>query len=161
MLQAASPRMSNSIKALCLGAGLLGSVCAAAAEATVVNDQAALTKLLGKHNLTLQWVSWEKAGLATVEDRKGTLYLKGQQTSSENGDKLLVDGVITSVNAREFTFKGSIITQVSYIAEGKACERNGEFTFTISGKRQFWRMQQMENPCEAPTIDYVDLRFNK
>ena len=33
---------------------------------TIVNDQAAAKMLLGKHKLSLQWISWQHFGSATV-----------------------------------------------------------------------------------------------
>lgn len=145
---------------------LLASTLASANEtATVINDKQAAKKLLGEHGLTLQWVSWEPkdAGLATVENRNGVYYLNGRQDSNENSDFVKVDGVITRVDAKQFTFKGKIITQYAD-TENKPCTRDGEFTFLIKGGRQFWRLQQMDNPCDPdsyPTTDYVDLRFKK
>lgn len=153
--------------ALALGAVLLFSssvlLAADAPAPTAVHDSGEYKKLLGTHKLTLQWISWDKdkAGLSTVEERNGTLYLSGQQTSRETSDKLMVDGVITSVSAKTFTFKGKIVTQVSYLAGGKACVRDGEYTFKITGARKFWRMQEMDNPCDPPSVDYVDLRFDQ
>jgi hypothetical protein len=66
--------------------------------------------------------------------------------------------VITSIDAKEFRFSGEIITQVSHINGGRPCSRDGEFTFKITGKRKYWRMQQMDNPCD-PVTDYVDIYF--
>jgi hypothetical protein len=153
--------------ALALGAALMcSSTVLMAADTpgpTVIQDKGAYKKLLGQHKMTLQWISWDKdkAGLGTVEERNGTLYLSGQQTSNETSDKLMVDGIITSVSAKTFTFKGRIVTQVSYLAGGKACVRDGEYTFKITGARKFWRMQEMDNPCDPPSVDYVDLRFDQ
>ena len=67
-----------------------------------------------------------------------------------------IDGTITSIDAKEFAFSGNITTQVSHINEGKPCVREGEFTFKITGKRRYWRLLQMDNPCD-PVTDYVDI----
>jgi hypothetical protein len=125
---------------------------------TVVKDQAAKAKLLGKHKLSLQWISWDYFGTATVTEKNGVLYLKGEQKSRQGTDFVKVEGIITSIEAKSFTFTGTIITQVSHNNDGKPCTREGEMTFAITGKRKYWRLQQMQSPCGVET-DYVDIYF--
>jgi hypothetical protein len=125
---------------------------------TVVKDQAAKTKLLGKHKLSLQWISWDYFGTATVTEKNGVLYLQGEQKSRQGNDYVKVDGVINSIEAKSFTFTGTIITQVGHNNDGKPCQREGEMTFAITGKRKYWRLQQMQSPCGVET-DYVDIYF--
>lgn len=139
---------------------LLISITAFAQDKTVVNDSRAQSMLLGKHKLSLQWISWNYFGTATVANRGGVFYLQGSQRGrgAQKGDFLTIDGTITSVSAKEFTFSGKITTRVSHINSGEPCERDGEFTFRITGKRKYWRMQQIDNPCEA-VADYVDIFF--
>jgi hypothetical protein len=48
--------------------------------------------------------------------------------------------------------------QISHINNGEPCERTGEMTFAITGKRKYWRMQEMKSPCDV-TTDYVDIYF--
>jgi hypothetical protein len=36
--------------------------------------------------------------------------------------------------------------------------RQGDFTFKVTGKRKYWRMQEMDNPCDEAT-DYVDIYY--
>ncbi len=121
-------------------------------------DKTAKAKLLGKHKLSLQWISWDYFGTATVTEKNGTLSLKGEQKSRKDTDFVKVDGTITAIEAKSFTFTGTIITQVSYINGGKPCLREGEMTFAITGKRKYWRLQQMQSPCGTET-DYVDIYF--
>ena len=125
---------------------------------TVIKDKAAKAKLLGKHKLSLQWISWDYFGTATVTEKNATLYLKGEQKSRKDTDFVKVDGTITAIEAKSFTFTGTIITQVSYINQGKPCTREGEMIFAITGKRKYWRLQQMQSPCGTET-DYVDIYF--
>jgi hypothetical protein len=106
----------------------------------------------------LQWVSWDRFGVATVTERGGTLYLEGEQRNGS--DFVKVDGVITRVEKAEFAFRGTIVTQVSHINEGKPCTRDGEFTFAIKGGRKYWRLHQMDNPCDV-AADYVDIYFRR
>jgi hypothetical protein len=67
-----------------------------------VNDAKARQMLLGRHNLSLQWISWDYFGTATVTNRGGTFYLKGSQRGrgAQKGDYVTIDGVITSIDAK-------------------------------------------------------------
>jgi hypothetical protein len=127
-------------------------------QKTVVNDAAAARMLAGKHKLSLQWISWDYFGSADVKISKGVYSIKGEQQGRESTDHVRVEGFITSISAKAFTFDGTIVTQVSHINGGKPCERRGEMTFRITGKRKYWRLQQIDNPCEA-VADYVDIYF--
>ena len=125
---------------------------------TVVKDKAAKTKLLGKHKLSLQWISWDFFGTVTITEKNGVLYLKGGQKSKQGTDFVKVEGTITTIEGKSFTFTGTIITQVSHNNDGKPCTREAEMTFAITGKRKYWRLQQMQSPCGIET-DYVDIYF--
>lgn len=127
-------------------------------EKTEINDKKAASMLLGRHKLSLQWISWDYFGSALVTNKKGVYRLKGTQKSRENSNFVSVEGVITSIDSREFKFSGKITTQVDHIFGGKPCEREGDFTFRITGKRKYWRMMQINNPCEE-VADYVDIFF--
>lgn len=128
--------------------------------ATVVNDKAAGALLLGTHPLSLQWVTFDKTkGSVTVTDQAGVYRVKGEQ-KGKGTDSLSIDGEVVTVNAKDFTFKGRIVTRVSYIAGGKECVREGTFLFRISGARPFWRMREQANPCEE-LADYIDIFFVK
>ncbi len=142
---------------IALGVLLLSTSAVAeekAAAKTVIEDAAAKKKLLGAHLLTLQWIESKQAGKATVTDKDGLLSLEGEQRKGT--DAVTVKGVITKVAKTTFTFDGTIVTTVSHINGGKACERKGEMTFAITQKRKYWRLQQMDNPC-AKVADYVDV----
>lgn len=143
---------------LTVGILLCGLSLAAFAQKTVVNNAKAGTMLLGKHKFSLQWISWDYFGTATVTRRGGVYYLKGEQKSRKGGDFVRIDGKITEINAKDFTFDGTITTQVSHINNGEACTREGAMTFKITGVRKYWRLQEMDNPCDGVT-DYVDIFF--
>jgi hypothetical protein len=113
--------------------------------------------LLGRHMLSLQWISWEKFGTAVVTNKLGVYGLEGEQRGP-GGDYLKIAGMIVSIDAREFKFEGTITTRVSHINNGQPCERQGDFTFKVTGKRKYWRLQEMDNPCDEAT-DYVDIYF--
>jgi hypothetical protein len=129
-----------------------------AQEKTVINDANAKKMLVGKHKLSLQWISWDYFGISTVNEKNGVLYLKGEQKQRSGKDYLKVDGTITSIGKNEFTFNGTIDMRVSHINNGEPCKREGAMTFAIKGKRKYWRLQEMDNPCNSVT-DYVDIYF--
>ena len=130
-----------------------------AQERTIINDRGAANMLLGNHRLSLQWVSWDHFGRATVTNRQGVYSIKGEQKGrGRNKDFVTIEGVITVIDKKEFRFRGKILTLVSHIDSGRPCVRDGEFTFRITGKRRYWRLQEMDNPCDTAT-DYVDIYF--
>lgn len=129
-----------------------------AQEKTQINNVKAKNILLGKHLLTLQWISWDYFGSATVTNRRGVFYLKGKQKSRKDSDYVELDGVITEINEKNFVFNGTVTMRVSHINNGEPCERTGEMTFAITGKRKYWRLQEMDSPCDT-TTDYVDIYF--
>jgi hypothetical protein len=127
---------------------------------TVIKDEAALRKLLGDHLFSLQWISWEDFGTATVTEKNGRLFLEARQESEDGEDYVTVEGVVTEVNSRYFQMQGEIVTRVSFINEGEPCERTGTFTFGINFNRKYWRLQEMTNPCEGGNhVDYIDIYF--
>lgn len=93
-----------------------------------------------------------------MTEKEGVLRLKGEQRSKENDDYITIDGVVTDITEKEFTFTGTIITKVSFLNSGKPCKRTGTMTFAIRGNRKYWRMQEMDNPCDSEgVVDYVDI----
>ena len=67
---------SKAILALALGLFLAVTI---AGQKTEINDRRAGAMLLGRHKLSLQWISWDRFGIATVTNRAGLYYLKGEQ----------------------------------------------------------------------------------
>jgi hypothetical protein len=129
-----------------------------AQKKTDINNAAAAKMLVGRHKLSLQWISWDYFGIVTVNNIRGVYSIKGEQKGRGNTDFVTIDGAIARIDAKEFTFEGKIVLQISHINGGQPCERDGEFTFKITGKRKYWRLQQMDNPCD-PVTDYVDIYF--
>jgi hypothetical protein len=126
-------------------------------DRTIVNSPTAARKLLGKHKLNLQWIGWDnwaEFGNLKVTDRQGMMSIGGRQTKGD--DYLQIDGKILSIQEKQFTFQGKIVTRVSYINKGQSCERDGEMVFKITENRKYWRLQQMQSPCDTAT-DYVDI----
>ena len=137
---------------------LLTITCVQAQNKTDINNAAAAKMLSGRHKLSLQWISWDYFGAARVKKTRGVYSIKGEQKGRDNTDFVKIDGTITRIDAKEFTFEGKIVSQISHINGGQPCERDGEFTFKITGKRKYWRLMQMDNPCD-PVTDYVDIYF--
>jgi hypothetical protein len=131
-----------------------------AQKKTIVKDAGAKQMLLGKHLFSLQWISWDYFGTATITDKKGILYLKGEQKQRGGRDFVKIEGRIVSIEKKEFVFDGTIVTQISHINNGEPCMRTGEMTFAITKNRKYWRLQEMTNPCEE-VFDYVDIYFRK
>lgn len=156
--------------------GFVGVLFASTATAqdgesrTAINDKIAVKNLAGKHKLSLQWISWDYFGTVSVSKKScraytnekpvgGSCYwIKGEQKGRGNSDFLKIDGMILSIDSKQFKFQGTIETQVSHINGGKPCVRMGDFTFKITGKRKYWRMAEMNNPCDE-AVDYVDIYF--
>lgn len=152
----------NNVKTVIVAllVAMLITSAVAAQDRTVVNDRNAARMLLGRHMLSLQWISWDYFGTATVTKSRGVYRLKGEQRGrgQSRGDYLKIDGAITSIKAREFNFDGKIEMRVSHINNGEPCIREGTYIFAITGKRKYWRMLEMDNPCDEAT-DYVDIYF--
>ncbi|MBR4924192.1 MAG: hypothetical protein IKZ61_00390 [Prevotella sp.] len=115
--------------------------------------------VIGRHMLSLQWISWDYFGSCNItKEADGKLRCKGEQLSRENDDYLRIDGEITIVDAKHLIFNGTIASKIYHINGGKECLREGTFDFEATQNRKFWRLQQMENPCD-PCTDYVDIYF--
>lgn len=139
---------------------LIFGISVSAQEKTDVKDEAAAQMLLGRHQVSLQWISWDYFGVATVTKKGDLFWLNGYQKGRgrNKSDYLQISGRILSISATEFKFRGEIITSVGHINDGLSCSRVGTSTFKITGTRRYWRLQQMDNPCDHVT-DYVDIYF--
>ncbi|MCU0353869.1 MAG: hypothetical protein MUD08_09065 [Cytophagales bacterium] len=114
---------------------------------------------VGKHNLTLQWISWDVPGTAVVSQKNGKYFIKGNQKSKTSSDSLYIEGELKVVNSRELLFTGKIVTHVASIHSGQPCVKEGEYHFKATGTRKYWRLQEMES-CEGNNVvDYVDIYF--
>lgn len=143
---------------------LAGSATAPSAQKAANGlDAAARARLVGDHMLTLQWLGWgdlSGAGKVVIQDAGDTLPMRGEQRGTgENADDYVrIDGRIVAASRDGFVFEGEILTRVHHIASGAECRRSGRFTFKATGKRRYWRLQEMDNPCDSAT-DYVDVYF--
>lgn len=116
-------------------------------------------KVVGKHLLSLQWISWDYYGECVItKEADGTLRCVGRQDSRENDDYLAIDGVVTIVDESHLLFEGDIRIKVHHIKNGEEYVRSGSYDFVATGKRKYWRMQQINN---GECADYVDIYFKR
>jgi hypothetical protein len=135
-----------------------GGVLDEVPTAPQVKDKAARKKLLARHALTLQWIESKQKGAVTIWEDAGYVRVAGEQRDAATGNFVTVEGWITKIEAKQFKLRGRVVTRVGYIADGKECAREGDFTFLIKGGRKFWRLQEMKNTCANDgTVDYVDI----
>ncbi|MFM9977842.1 MAG: hypothetical protein ACKVOP_07345 [Sphingomonadaceae bacterium] len=144
------------IAALMLALAAQGASAPVAAERTIVVDARAAARLTQNTGLTVQWLGWERRGTVSARFDNGVLTLKGRQLSPEDKGSLHLIGVVTRIEKDRFFFKGQIDIRDTPDA-GRECLRDGEYEFRITGKRRYWRLQEME-VCDGLT-DYVDIYF--
>lgn len=125
--------------------------------------------MLGKHLFSSQWISWDNFGKVVItKTKKSNVYnISGIQDGTicsddengrRNGDYLKIQGTITVKNKSEFVFNGKIVLKIYYLNNGQPCIREGEYHFLATEGRRYWRMQEMNNPCDG-VCDYVDIYF--
>ena len=128
-------------------------------------------KVLGKHMLSLQWLSWKYFGYVNITKQPdGTITCRGEQLARNckdadndcktNDDYIKLDGVIDIVDASHLIFVGEIRQKIYHINNGEEVLRKGTFNFVATGNRKYWRMQEMENPVDE-CVDYIDIYFKR
>jgi hypothetical protein len=135
---------------------LLATTAAAPPERTIVGAPGALAMLRHNGGLSLQWISWDYRGAVRVSERDGRVHLAGSQAARDGAGRLELDGDVIEISERSFTFSGRIVI-TDAPDPGRNCVRLGTFEFRITGRRRYWRLQQMEQ-CDGLT-DYVDIYF--
>src|SRR4051812_43294313 len=122
---------------VCLVLLLATAATQAAPEAprrTTVSDPAALARLRRNTGITLQWISWDYRGRVQVSEAAGRVHLSGAQRARSATGRLDLDGDVVEIGASSFTFRGHIgITDTP--DPGRACMRDGDFEFRITGRR--------------------------
>jgi len=123
-------------------------------QKTIIQNQAAYERLMHNSGITVQWLWHASRGHLKATDTNDVVRLEGTQSNYEG--TLKMKGEVVAISADRFRFRGTILL-VDAPDKGKTCERTGDFDFKISGKRKYWRLQQMEF-CNGLT-DYVDVYF--
>lgn len=122
-----------------------------------------LIELAGRHQLSLQWISWQNFGyIDFVKLKNNTYKVEGFQDGKKSKSEckncyLKITGTIKKISDRALSFKGIIESSVSYIQQGKPYIKKGTFIFKATGNRKYWRCQNMKG-CKEST-DYIDIYF--
>jgi hypothetical protein len=114
----------------------------------------------GAHSFTIQWISFNKVkpGTVTIKPNKNGIYsIEGEQRDQKSNEYVTIKGTIEPID-RNLYFNGKIVSRIAFINNGQPCELNGQAVFRASGKRKYWRLQQMLN-CDSETTDYIDIYF--
>ena len=117
-------------------------------------DESELPDLSGKHNLTLQWISWDNPGTITFT-KIGVFKYRVSGGQKKGNDYLKIEGEIEHATNDQLLFEGTIETNID--ANGGKCLRTGRQIFLATKNRKYWRMQNMVE-CFGLT-DYVDIYF--
>ncbi|WP_233161630.1 MULTISPECIES: hypothetical protein [unclassified Achromobacter] len=123
-------------------------------QKTIIQNQAAYERLMNNSGITVQWLWHANRGHLQATDTNDVVRLEGTQSNYEG--TLKMKGEVVAISTDRFRFRGTILI-VDAPDKGRNCERTGDFDFRISGKRKYWRLQQMEF-CGGLT-DYVDVYF--
>lgn len=127
---------------------------AGAEQKTEIKSQAAYERLLHNSGISVQWLWTDARGKLNAVDDNDVVRLEGGH-ANENGS-VTIKGRVLSISADRFTFRGTILI-VDAPDKGRRCERTGDYEFRATGKRKYWRLQQME-ACGGLT-DYVDIYY--
>jgi len=123
-------------------------------QKTQINNQAAYERLLNNSGVTLQWLWSAQRGKMNAIDDNDVVRIDGTQANFEG--TLKVKGEIVSIDSDRFVLRGTILI-LDAPDKGRRCERTGDYEFKATGKRKYWRLQQME-ACGGLT-DYVDIFY--
>lgn len=123
-------------------------------QKTQINNQAAYERLLNNSGVTVQWLWSAQRGKLNAIDDNDVVRLEGTQANFEG--TLKIKGEVVSIDSDRFVFRGTILI-LDAPDKGRRCERTGDYEFKATGKRKYWRLQQMES-CGRLT-DYVDVFY--
>ncbi len=123
-------------------------------QKTEIKSQAAYERLLHNSGISVQWLWTDERGKLNAVDDNDVVRLEGGHRNA-NGS-VTIKGRVLSISADRFTFRGTILI-VDAPDKGRRCERTGDYEFRATGKRKYWRLQQME-ACGGLT-DYVDIYY--
>lgn len=121
---------------------------------TDIKNQAAYERLLNNSGVTVQWLWSAQRGKLNAKDVNDVVRIDGEQANFEG--TLKINGEIVSIDSDRFVFRGTILI-LDAPEKGRRCERTGDYEFRATGKRKYWRLQQMET-CGKLT-DYVDIYY--
>jgi hypothetical protein len=114
----------------------------------------------GTHAFTIHWITFNKSTPGKVYIKKigqEEYSIQGEQRDTRSGEYVTIKGTFLH-EGRILKFNGKIVSKINTINGGQPCELTGLSIFQASGKRQYWRLQQMLN-CDGETTDYIDIFF--
>jgi hypothetical protein len=114
----------------------------------------------GSHSFTIQWISFNNSTPGKVAIKKigeDEYSIQGEQRDPKTNEYVTIKGTFLD-RGRILKFNGKIVSKINSINGGQPCELTGLSIFKASGKRQYWRLQQMLN-CDGVTTDYIDIFF--
>jgi len=113
----------------------------------------------GLHNISIQWISFDRPGKAMVSVLKeGGYKIEGKQ-EGEEGDYLSIKGSLRVVSEKELEFDGVISSKIGIINKGAACIRKGKYSFIAPSNKKYWRLKEKIN-CEGGMVtDLIDIQF--
>ncbi len=118
---------------------------------TTSAQQKLAESLIGNHQFGVQFI-WDGYGNSTIVEKNGILHFKGAQYSNDKEEYLLMEGTITIIDERNFTFSGSLKLFT------KGCcgllDRDVNYTFRKTGKRAYWRLKEREDLCSQYQCAY-------
>ncbi|WP_260986130.1 hypothetical protein [Bordetella genomosp. 13] len=123
-------------------------------QQTDVKDQTAYERLLHNSGISVQWLWTDERGKLDAVDDNGVIRLQGGHANASGSVE--IKGDVVAISADRFTFRGTILI-VDAPDKGRRCERTGDYEFRATGKRKYWRLQQMQ-VCDGLT-DYVDIYY--
>ncbi len=107
--------------------------------------------LLGDHRFGVQFI-WDGYGTATITEMEGELHIEGTQYSNDREEYLVMNGIITVLDARNFRFDGHL-----KLFTKECCgllDRTERYTFRKTGSRKYWRLKEREDLCSSYTCSY-------
>lgn len=131
-----------------------GSTGLAPVTKTEIKSQTAYERLMNNSGVSVQWLWSAERGHLNAKDVNDVVRIDGTQANFEG--TLKINGEIVSIDKDRFTFRGTILI-LDAPDKGRRCERTGDYEFRATGKRKYWRLQQMES-CDRLT-DYVDIYY--
>jgi hypothetical protein len=114
----------------------------------------------GWHSFSIQWITFNNStpGKVFIKEIGDQEYsISGEQRDVKTHEYVTIKGTFLN-QGRTLKFNGKIVSKINSINGGQPCELSGLSIFKASGKRQYWRLQQMLN-CDAQTTDYIDIYF--
>ncbi|MFD2288022.1 hypothetical protein GJU39_17270 [Pedobacter petrophilus] len=114
----------------------------------------------GWHSFTIQWITFNKStpGKVYIKEIGEEEYsIEGEQRDPKSKEYVTIKGTFLN-RGNILKFNGKIVSKINSINGGQPCELTGLSIFKASGKRKYWRLQQMLN-CDGETTDYIDIYF--